>query len=97
MPPGGRRQPGDVGLDGPGRSAGTSSAHTVDEPADVDGQVRRQRGEEPPLSGGSDADRTCVAREQQRPQDAECGHPAIDPDGLAATVQFLVHQPGAAS
>ena len=64
-------QSGDVGLHGPGRvGRHLVDPHHVRQAGDVDGspQVRRERGEQPPLTDGADPHRTAVPLEQQRPE-----------------------------
>ena len=90
-------QSGDIGLHGPGRvGRHLVHPHRVRQASDVDGapQVRRERGEQPPLAGRPDPHRTAVAFHQQRPEDAERCHsrPRPRPDTAEAllTCDLLV-------
>ena len=70
-------QPGDVRLDRPGRvGRDLVRPHHVHQACNLDGppQMRREGGEQPPLTDGSDPHRTAVAFHQQRPEDAERYH-----------------------
>ena len=73
-------QPGDVGLHRAGRvDRQVVRPDEVGQAQDVDGapEVRRERGEQPPLTGGADPDRAGVPFQQQRPEDAERYHARI--------------------